>query len=312
MNVRSTIAAARAFGRRLAGAGPVSARDRGSDLALKRHLRWATPSATAFAGLAAVAGAGFGDRPSGVGALAVVLALAMVPVLVAGLARRLRGRLEVAITEREVFRLELDAACRTTEKFRAIASHDDLTGLPNRALLYDRLGVAIAQSSRQATHLALLFLDLDDFKGVNDSFGHGAGDRLLVELARRVGISVRAGDTVARFGGDEFVVLLDPVSGTRDATRVAAKVLQVAQAPYRLDGHEVSVGVSVGVSVYPEDGVSFDELVRSADAAMYRAKHGSTARVPRAQPRPEWSGTESGGPVGPVVQCDDTGRGGEP
>jgi diguanylate cyclase (GGDEF)-like protein len=272
MNVRSRAGAAWAFGRRLGGWSPTSPRDREADVALKRHLRWATPVAAAFATLAAGAAAAFRDRPSVFGALAVLLTLAMVPLLVGGLARRLLRRLEVAITEREVFQAQLDAACRTTEEFRDLANHDDLTGLPKRSLLYDRLGLAITRSRRQASHLALLFLDLDDFKRVNDSFGHGSGDRLLVELAHRVRTSVRAGDTVARFGGDEFIVLLDGVSGAGGAARVAAKVLDAVQAPYRLDGHEVSIAASLGVSVYPADGTSSDELLRSADTAMYREK----------------------------------------
>jgi diguanylate cyclase (GGDEF)-like protein len=272
MNVRSGATAPWILGRRLGGRS-TAARDGGADLALKRHIRWATPAAAALATLAAAAAAAFGDRPTAFGALAVLLTLAMVPLLIGGLARRLLRRLEVAVTEREVFQAELEAACRTSDEFRDLATHDELTGLPNRSLLYDRLSLAITHSHRQASHLALLFLDLDDFKKVNDSFGHGSGDRLLVELAGRVRSSVRAGDTVARFGGDEFVVLLDGVSGTRDAARVAAKVLDAVRAPYRFDGHDVSIGASLGVSVYPGDGTSSDELVRSADAAMYREKH---------------------------------------
>jgi diguanylate cyclase (GGDEF)-like protein len=199
------------------------------------------------------------------GALALVAAVALVSLLVAGLASRILVRLDAAVTERETLRAELDAA-------RNLAYHDDLTGLPNRSLLYDRLGVAIAHSRRQASRLALLFLDLDDFKAVNDSFGHGFGDRLLVELATRVRGGVRAGDTVARVGGDEFIVLVDGVTGTEDAAHVAAKVLDAVRAPFRLDGHEVSIAASLGMSVYPDDGMSSDALVRSADAAMYRDK----------------------------------------
>jgi diguanylate cyclase (GGDEF)-like protein len=256
---------------------------------LKRYLLWAAPAAAAFAALAAVAGAAFLDRPSVVGALGVLVSLAMVPLLVAGLARRLQRRLDVAITEREVFRAELDAACRTTEELRNFANHDGLTGLPNRSLLHDRLGLAITQSHRQGSHLAVLFLDLDDFKRVNDSLGHGSGDSLLVELARRVRTSVRAGDTVARFGGDEFIVLLDELSEARDADLVAAKVLDAVQAPYRLDGHEVSIAASLGVSVYPRDGTSSDELLRSADAAMYREKRRAVTPGPGIRSLPSAS-----------------------
>jgi diguanylate cyclase (GGDEF)-like protein len=197
----------------------------------------------------------------------------MVPLLFRRLATPILARLDAAITERGILQAELDAAQKTKEELRDLAYHDELTGLPNRSLLYDRLGLAITQSHRQSSHLALLFLDLDDFKAVNDTFGHGSGDRLLVELAARVRSSVRAGDTVARFGGDEFIVLLDSVTGPEDAAHVAAKVLDAVRAPFRIEGHEVAIAASVGVSVYPRDGTSPDELVSSADAAMYRDKH---------------------------------------
>jgi diguanylate cyclase (GGDEF)-like protein len=251
---------------------PWSVPDRGGDLALRRHLVWAVPAGAGFAALAAAAGAEFRGRPTVLGALALIAAVALLPLLIRGLARRILLRLEVAVTEREIFRAELDAAHRTKDEFRDLAYHDNLTGLPNRGLLYDRLGLAITHARRQGTLLALLFLDLDDFKTVNDSFGHGSGDRLLVELAARVRSSVRAGDTVARIGGDEFIVLLDSVTGAQDAAHVAAKVLESVQAPYRLDRHEVSIATSVGVSVFPGDGTSPEELVRSADSAMYRDK----------------------------------------
>ena len=265
--------AAWAFDRRLGSLPLSSARDRGADLALRRLVVWAAPAGAAFATLAAAAGVAFRDRPTAFGALLLVAALAMVPLLLGGLAARILVRLDAATTERDTLQAELDTAHETRDAFRNLAHHDDLTGLPNRSLLYDRLGVAIAHSHRQASHLALLFLDLDDFKSVNDSLGHGSGDRLLVELGTRVRGSVRAGDTVARFGGDEFIVLLDSVTGPEDAARVATKVLEAVRTPFRLDGHDISIGASVGVSVYPGDGTSPEELVKSADAAMYRDKH---------------------------------------
>jgi diguanylate cyclase (GGDEF)-like protein len=226
----------------------------------------------AVAALAAAAGAAFRDSPTLLGAVLLVAAVATVSLTFQGLAARILARLDAAVTERDTFQTELVAARKTREEWRNLAYHDDLTGLPNRSLLLDRLGLAIAHSRRQASHLALVFLDLDDFKSVNDSFGHGTGDRLLVELATRVRASVRAGDTVARFGGDELVVLLDSVTGAEDAAHVAAKVLAAVQAPFRLDGHEIRIAASIGVSVYPGDGTSPDELVSRADAAMYRDK----------------------------------------
>jgi diguanylate cyclase (GGDEF)-like protein len=265
--------AAWAFDRRLAVPSLSSARDRDAESALRRLLVWGTPAAAAFATLAAGAGVAFRDRPTVFGGLVLVAAVAMVPLLFRGLAVRLLARLEGASTERDILQADLEAAHRTRDVLRDLAYHDDLTGLPNRSLLNDRLGVAIAHARRQASHLALLFLDLDDFKAVNDSLGHGAGDRLLVKVAGRVRGSIRAGDTVARFGGDEFIVLLDSVTGPEDAARVAAKVIDAVRAPIRLDGHDLHIEASVGVSVYPRDGSAPDELVKSADAAMYRDKH---------------------------------------
>ncbi len=247
--------------------------DRGADLAGPRPiLAWLAPAAAAFAALAVVAGAAFRDRPTVFGALTIAGALATVFLLFRWFAARVRESLNDASAGHERLETELAAVREAKEEFRVLAYHDDLTGLPNRSLFHDRLGLAITHSSRQASHLAVLFLDLDDFKGVNDSFGHASGDRVLVELAGRIRRTVRAEDTVARLGGDEFIVLLAQVTGAGDAARVAAKVLDAVRAPFRLDGHDVSIGVSVGVSVFPGDGVSPEELVRSADQAMYRAK----------------------------------------
>jgi diguanylate cyclase (GGDEF)-like protein len=248
-------------------------RDRSAESALRRQLGWAAPAGAALAMLAAAAGTAVGDRPTVFNVLALVGALAMVPLLFRGLATRVQAKLDAANIEREILQAELDAASKAKEKLRNLAYHDDLTGLPNRGLLHDRLGLAIAHSLREASHLAVLFLDLDDFKAVNDSLGHGSGDRLLIELANRIRGSVRAGDTVARFGGDEFVVLLDTVTGAEDAARVAAKGLDAVRAPFRIEGHDIAVAASVGVSVYPRDGTSAEELLRSADVAMYRDKH---------------------------------------
>ena len=234
--------------------------------------------------LLASAGAALGDRPTVVGALVLAAALAVATLSLRRLATRVLTRLDAAATERDTLRAELAAALRAKGALRDLAYHDELTGLPNRGLLYDRLGLSIAHGHRQASHLAVLFLDLDDFKFVNDSFGHGCGDRLLVDLAARLRRSVRAGDTVARFGGDEFVVLLDSVSGAEDALRVAAKVLEAVRAPFRLEDHVVSIGASVGVSVYPADGTTPDALVRSADEAMYRNKHREAGRERTRRP----------------------------
>jgi diguanylate cyclase (GGDEF)-like protein len=255
----------------------------GGDSALRRRLGLATPVGVVIATLAAAAGAAFAGRPSLLGALALAAVVAAPALLLREFGARILGRLEGEIGERETLRSALLAARKTREELRTLAYHDTLTGLPNRSLLQDRLAVAIAHARRQATRLAVLFLDLDDFKAVNDSFGHDFGDRLLVEVAGRLRASVRAGDSVARFGGDEFVVLLDEVSEAQDAAHVATKVLEALRAPYRLDGRLVRVAASVGMSVFPDDGASCGELLRQADAAMYRNKQDDVCRAAAAR-----------------------------
>jgi diguanylate cyclase (GGDEF)-like protein len=248
-------------------------------LTLRRRLDWALPAGVALATIAAAAGAAFRDRPTVLAGVLLVAALALVPLLLHGLAARTRRCLDAALAERTSLQAELAAARRTKDALHDLAYHDDLTGLPRRSLLFDRLGLAIAHARRASSQLAVIFLDLDDFKVVNDSRGHGAGDRLLVELATRLRSGLRAGDTVARLGGDEFVLLLDNVTGAQDAARVAAKVRASVQAPFRRDGHDVLVTASIGWSVYPADGTSPEELVGSADAAMYRDKQRRAATL---------------------------------
>jgi diguanylate cyclase (GGDEF)-like protein len=186
---------------------------------------------------------------------------------------RLLKSLGQALGERDGLRTALAAMEEQEQHFRGLAYHDELTGLPNQRLFDDRLSLAIAHSSRERSRLAVLYLDLDGFKAVNDSLGHSLGDRVLVELARRIRGSVRGADTVARLGGDEFAVLLPQVTGAADADRVAEKVLSAVRLPFRFDGSEVAISASVGLGLFPDDGESAGALVRSADAAMYRAKH---------------------------------------
>ena len=153
-----------------------------------------------------------------------------------------------------------------------LAQHDALTDLPNRVLLQDRLAQAMERGQRNGTQAALLFLDLDRFKSVNDSLGHAAGDQLLVEMARRLKGCVRESDTVSRLGGDEFVVLLADLNDPQGPSRVAEKILAALTEPFQLAGQNQTVGASIGVAVYPRDGHSVDELMKNADAAMYLAK----------------------------------------
>ncbi len=152
------------------------------------------------------------------------------------------------------------------------ALHDGLTGLPNRALLLDRLGQAIARVGRTGTSVGVLFCDLDRFKVVNDSLGHEAGDRLLVSVAERLTEVLRTGDTAARFGGDEFVVLCEDIEGERHAVLVAERIARRLAEPFQLGKDQVHVKVSVGIAVTDRASARPDSLVRDADAAMYRAK----------------------------------------
>jgi diguanylate cyclase (GGDEF)-like protein len=152
------------------------------------------------------------------------------------------------------------------------AMHDALTALPNRALFYDRLGQALNRVGRHSTAAAVLFLDLDRFKLVNDSLGHGAGDKLLVAVADRLSNVLRGGDTAARFGGDEFVILCEDVSGERQAIAIAERIAAELDAPFAVGGDEVFVRTSVGIALATAPGARPEALIRDADAAMYRAK----------------------------------------
>jgi diguanylate cyclase (GGDEF)-like protein len=152
------------------------------------------------------------------------------------------------------------------------ALHDTLTGLPNRALFLDRLAQGLTRLGRHDSALAVLFCDLDRFKVVNDSLGHGAGDRLLVDVARRLEDVLRAGDTAARFGGDEFVILCEEISGAHEAIGIAERVSEVLTAPFVLGDDEVFVRTSVGIAMASEPQARPEALIRDADAAMYRAK----------------------------------------
>ena len=153
-----------------------------------------------------------------------------------------------------------------------LAEHDPLTGLPNRLLLNDRIGQAIAFADRNKQSIALLFLDLDGFKHINDSLGHPIGDRLLQSVAKRLQECVRAPDTVSRQGGDEFLILLQSVQVPDDAATAAGRILSEVARVHLVDQHDLHVSASIGISVYPEDGLTADALIKNADTAMYQAK----------------------------------------
>lgn len=152
------------------------------------------------------------------------------------------------------------------------AYHDLLTRLPNRALFKDRLNLAITHARRNNQKLAVMFLDLDRFKVINDTLGHAMGDRLLQAVTRRLEDCIRKGDTLSRFGGDEFTLLLPAIHGEDDAKQIARKLIDALDAPFQLGEHEVFVGISVGIAVFPEAGDSLDQLIQNADIAMYHVK----------------------------------------
>lgn len=170
---------------------------------------------------------------------------------------------------------------RAEERLTYLAQYDHLTGLVNRMLFRDRLFQALARSKRKDQLVGLMLLDLDRFKAVNDTLGHDAGDRLLRQVADRLRSCVREVDTVARMGGDEFTIVLEGLGCEQDIVTIARRITESVAEPFVLGEHEVSIGVSIGITVYPNDNHEIDELLKHADAAMYRAKQqgGSSFRL---------------------------------
>ena len=165
-----------------------------------------------------------------------------------------------------------ETAEKVTAQMSYMAEHDFLTGLPNRALLNDRLAQSIALALRNGKKVALMYLDLDHFKHINDSLGHAVGDQLLQSAARRLQTCVRLSDTVSRQGGDEFVVLLPEVADVQDAALTAEKLIEAMAQPHLVGEHRLHVTLSIGISIYPDDGKDVETLVKNADIAMYHAK----------------------------------------
>jgi diguanylate cyclase (GGDEF)-like protein len=179
-----------------------------------------------------------------------------------------RGRLTGAVI---VFH-DVGLARAMSLRMSYLAQHDFLTQLPNRMLLNDRLTQAITLAQRHGQSLAVLFLDVDHFKHINDSLGHAIGDQLLHSIARRLVESVRSSDTVSRQGGDEFVILLPEVGRAEDAALAADKILAAVSRPHRIDSRDVHVTASMGIGVFPADGADAETLLKSADLALFHAK----------------------------------------
>lgn len=185
----------------------------------------------------------------------------------------------IIVLRRQV-RRQTQALRSSEEWLRHLSEHDALTNLPNRVLLNDRLIMALQRAERFKERLGLLMVDVDRFKEVNDNFGHLVGDKLLCELAKRISHAVRLTDTVARFGGDEFIVLLPDLHAREEAQAIAAKIVSAIAVPFHIGPEQsaVSVTVSVGVCTYPEAGLEMETLLDHVDAAMYSVKeHGRNA-----------------------------------
>ena len=199
--------------------------------------------------------------------LALVIAIATVVILSITL---ILSAVDAQLAARSVkHAASLEAA---NSQLRNIALYDNLTGLPNRLLLDDRVEQAILHASRSEKHCGLMFVDLDKFKPVNDTYGHAVGDELLKAVAGRMKSSLRKGDTVARTGGDEFIVVLSELDEVKDAGVVGAKVLADLARPFAIEGKILNISCSIGISVYPEHGTNLKELMSRADVAMYQAK----------------------------------------
>jgi len=164
------------------------------------------------------------------------------------------------------------------EKIQQMAFYDSLTGLPNRKLFSDRLGIVLAQAKRNKKKVGIVMLDLDNFKDVNDTLGHDVGDTLLKAVAERLSGTLRKSDTVARFGGDEFVLIFPDMEIIEEAIQVVQKIIDRFHKPFLIDTHQLVVTTSIGIAVYPKDGMDEEILMKNADIAMYQAKQAGRAR----------------------------------
>jgi len=181
--------------------------------------------------------------------------------------------LEEKLTFQTIFR-DITERKQVEQRLEHLALYDSLTGLPNRALFFDRMGQLLSLAKRNHFVLALLYMDLDHFKNINDTLGHEAGDLLLQEASKRMASSTRRADTIARMGGDEFIGICGRITAADDAVVVARKIVDVLSEPFDLKGHRCSISASIGISLYPADGDDAESLLNKADQAMYRVKQG--------------------------------------
>lgn len=180
------------------------------------------------------------------------------------------------IKERKLMEHELVKVVDQQKQALHASLHDALTGLPNRLLFHDRLAHGIEQVKRHDWTLAVMFLDLDKFKTINDTYGHAVGDAVLLTVAKRLKETARSDDTISRHGGDEFLYLMTEVNDDQDAATVAKKIIKALQVPCNVGIAPLKVNTSIGIAIYPRDGTTAKDLIKSADAAMYRAKHGKS------------------------------------
>jgi len=168
---------------------------------------------------------------------------------------------------------EINIRKKAEEKLKHIAYHDELTKLPNRLLLIDRLEHALSIAQRRKTIVAVMFIDLNGFKKINDQYGHAAGDQILKDVAKRLKTSLREEDTISRYGGDEFVILIEHEAEAGNTEILSQKIINALSQPFDYDNHKLTIGCSIGISLYPHDGTTPEDLLEKADAAMYQAKN---------------------------------------
>ena len=240
-----------------------------------RHPAVAPPSSAARPARADPGPANLCQTRAGPGTLSRALATSQRQLKAA------RQRIDALVRNDLLLRERFVLLAQKAAQVRQIAYHDELTGLANRSLLLDRFKQAVAQGARQHRQVVLLFLDLDEFKSVNDRLGHAAGDKLLQQVAGRLVTCIRASDTACRYGGDEFAVLLPEVDGPDSAAVVIARICAHLTVPYVIDGSMIKMSASMGTAVYPVDGKSCSDLLRHSDSGMYRTKALRTAPAQR-------------------------------